>query len=159
LAWLLQKTLLVLHQGELSTGEKPLQVTTNQKERPVQRKRVPFWLKRALRLSLLDSGTLRCLLKKTSLKTVKVSAHDIPVTRPKINLVPDTGLVKRGNDSMKVEEVLAKLEKHEAECNLRYQRIEERLDEHKSSLSALDVKLWALAVLIIIAPFVQKFLG
>lgn len=136
-----------------------MQVTTNQKERPVQRKRVPFWLKRALRLNLLDLGTLRCLLKKTNLKTVKVSAHDIPVTRPKINLVPDTGLVKRGDEYMEVREVLAKLEKHEAECNLRYQRIEERLAEHKSALSALDVKLWALAVLIIIAPFVQKFLG
>ncbi len=81
------------------------------------------------------------------------------MTRPKINLVPDTGLVKRGDGYMEVKEVLAKLEKHEAECNLRYQRIEERLTEHKSALSALDVKLWALAVLIIIAPFVQKFLG
>ena len=55
--------------------------------------------------------------------------------------------------------VLSKLEKHEAECNLRYQRIEERLDDHKSSLKALDVKLWALAVLILIALFVQRFLG
>ena len=30
---------------------------------------------------------------------------------------------------MKVTEVLAKLEKHEAECNLRYKRIEEKLGE------------------------------
>ena len=81
------------------------------------------------------------------------------MTPQKINLVPDTGLVKRGDEYMEVKEVLAKLEKHEAECNLRYQRIEERLAEHKSALSALDVKLWALAVLIIIAHFVQKFLG
>ncbi len=81
------------------------------------------------------------------------------MTRRKTNLAPDTGRAKRGEDWMTVKEVLSKLEKHEAECNLRYQRIEERLDEHKSSLSALDVKLWALAVLIIIAPFVQKFLG
>ena len=136
-----------------------MQVTTNQKERPVQRKRVPFWLKRALRLNLLDSGTLRCLLKKTNLKTVKVSAHDIPVTRPKINLVPDTGLVKRGNERMKVVDVLSKLEKHEAECNLRYQRIEEKLTENKSALKAFDLKLWGLAVLILIAPFVGKLMG
>ena len=81
------------------------------------------------------------------------------MTRLKTNSVPDIGPVKRGEALMKVEEVLAKLEKHEAECNLRYQRIEERLDDHKSSLKALDVKLWALAVLILIAPFVQKFLG
>jgi hypothetical protein len=60
---------------------------------------------------------------------------------------------------MKVEDVLAKLEKHEAECTLRYQQIEQRLEDHKSSLKALDVKLWALAVLILIAPFVQKILG
>jgi len=78
------------------------------------------------------------------------------VIRQKINLAPDIGLVRRGKRLMKVEEVLAKLEKHEAECNLRYQRIEERLEDHKSSLKSLDVKLWALAVLILIAPFVQK---
>ena len=60
---------------------------------------------------------------------------------------------------MKVEEVLAKLEKHEAECNLRYKRIDEKLDEHKAALKGLDYKIWGLAVLIIIAPFVQKFLG
>jgi len=78
------------------------------------------------------------------------------VIRQKINLAPDIGLVRRGERLMKVEEVLAKLEKHEAECNLRYQRIEERLEDHKSSLKSLDVKLWALAVLILIAPFVQK---
>jgi len=57
---------------------------------------------------------------------------------------------------MEVKEVLAKLEKHEAECNLRYKRIEERMEDHKSSLKTLDVKLWALAILILIAPFVQK---
>ena len=79
--------------------------------------------------------------------------------RQKISFLLGTGVVKRGEGLMKVEEVLAKLEKHEAECNLRYQRIEERLDDHKSSLKALDVKLWALAVLILIAPFVQRFLG
>ncbi len=79
--------------------------------------------------------------------------------RQKTNFLLGIGVVRRGEAWMRVEEVLAKLEKHEAECNLRYQRIEERLDDHKSSLKALDVKLWALAVLILIAPFVQKFLG
>ena len=79
--------------------------------------------------------------------------------RQKINFLPVIGVVRRGEAWMKLEEVLARLEKHEAECNLRYTRIEERLDEHKSTLKALDAKLWALAVLILIAPFVQKFLG
>ena len=51
------------------------------------------------------------------------------------------------------------LEKHVEQCDLRYERIEERLDAHKTSLSALDGKLWALAVLIMIAPFVQKIIS
>lgn len=81
------------------------------------------------------------------------------MTRQKTSSVPDTGLVKLGEDAMKVEEVLAKLEKHEAECNLRYKNIEQRLDDQKETLKGLDYKIWGLAVLIIIAPFVQKFLG
>lgn len=81
------------------------------------------------------------------------------MTPQKINLVPDTGLAKRGNERMKVVDVLSKLEKHEAECNLRYQRIEEKLTENKSALKAFDLKLWGLAVLILIAPFVGKLMG
>lgn len=82
------------------------------------------------------------------------------MTRQKINFQPDIGLVKRGDGDgeveMKVVEVLSQLEKHEAECNLRYKRIEERMEDHKSALKTLDVKLWALAILILIAPLVQK---
>ena len=65
----------------------------------------------------------------------------------------------RDGDMMKVTEVLAKLEKHEAECNLRYKRIEEKLGEQKLSMKALGLKIWGLAVLIIIAPMVHKFLS
>lgn len=60
---------------------------------------------------------------------------------------------------MKILDVLGKLEKHEAECNLRYQRIEEKMLENKSALKAFDLKLWGLAVLILIAPFVGKLMG
>jgi hypothetical protein len=60
---------------------------------------------------------------------------------------------------MRVEEVLSKLEKHEAECNLRYTRIEERLDDHKNNLKSLDIKLWGLAVLIVVSPLVHKLWG
>jgi len=49
---------------------------------------------------------------------------------------------------MRVEEVLSRLEKHEAECNLRYKRIEERLDDQKDmvsknsdALTRLDMKI------------------
>lgn len=64
---------------------------------------------------------------------------------------------------MKVEEVLSRLEKHEAECNLRYKRIEERLDDQKDmvlknseALTRLDMKIWGLAILIIVSPFAAK---
>lgn len=100
--------------------------------------------------------TPKWLSKKINLKTEKVFVPVINAIRQKTNFQPDTGLVKHGEDRMEVKEVLAKLEKHEAECNLRYKRIEERMEDHKSSLKTLDVKLWALAILILIAPFVQK---
>lgn len=138
---------------------KPLQDIINPSELPENQRKVRFWPKKALKLSWFGLGTKTCLSKKTNRDVEKILERVTRVTPQKINLVPDTGLVKRGDEYMEVKEVLAKLEKHEAECNLRYQRIEERLAEHKSALSALDVKLWALAVLIIIAPFVQKFLG
>lgn len=64
---------------------------------------------------------------------------------------------------MRVEEVLSRLEKHEAECNLRYKRIEERLDDQKEmvlktseAMTRLDMKIWGLAILIIVSPFVAK---
>ena len=65
----------------------------------------------------------------------------------------------RDGGMMEVTEVLAKLEKHEAECTLRYKRIEEQLNEQKLSIKALDIKIWGLAILIIIAPLVHKFLS
>ncbi len=80
------------------------------------------------------------------------------MTPRKTNLVPDTGLAKRGNERMKIVDVLARLEKHEAECNLRYQRIEEKLTDNKDALKSFDIKLWGLAVLILIAPFVGKLM-
>ena len=67
---------------------------------------------------------------------------------------------------MEVQDILAKLEKHEAECNLRYARIEERLEDQKdlisknsASLERLDLKIWGIAVLIVVTPFVTKLLG
>jgi|TARA_R110000803_G_scaffold80488_1_gene146333 hypothetical protein len=68
-------------------------------------------------------------------------------------------LVSHNRDFMKIAEVLSKLEKHEAECDLRYKRIEEKLGEQKISMKSLDLKIWGLAVLIIIAPMVHKFLS
>ena len=56
-------------------------------------------------------------------------------------------------------EIWASLEKHEAECTLRYQRIEEKLADQKNSLKGLDLKIWGLAVLIVIAPVIQQVLS
>ena len=66
---------------------------------------------------------------------------------------------------MDVKEVLAgqgltaRLEKHEAECALRYARIEERLEDQKDSLRRLDLKIWGIALLIITTPFINKLVG
>ena len=58
-----------------------------------------------------------------------------------------------------VEDLFSRLEKHEAECTLRYKRIEERLNDQKETLKNLDYKIWGIGVLVVIAPFVGKFLG
>ena len=55
---------------------------------------------------------------------------------------------------MRIIDVLAKIEKHEAD-----QCIDEKLSDQKLSLKSLDLKIWGLAVLIIIAPIVHKFLS
>ena len=66
---------------------------------------------------------------------------------------------------MDVKEVLsgqgltARLEKHEAECALRYARIEERLDNQRKSLDRLDIKIWGIALLIITTPVINRFVG
>ena len=147
---------------KLSTGVKPFPVSTNPKEPPVKERKAPFWQKKAVKLNWSGLAIPKCPLKKISQRIERVFEPVINVTRQKINFQPDIGLVKRGDGDgdgeveMKVVEVLSQLEKHEAECNLRYKRIEERMEDHKSALKTLDVKLWALAILILIAPLVQK---
>jgi len=144
---------------ELNTGARLLQVTTNPKGLPALIKKARYWRKKGIKLNWFGLETLRCRLKRTNQVGVKAFVRGTLVKRQKTNSAQGTGLAKHGDNYMKVEEVLVKLEKHEAECNLRYKAIEERLEDHKSSLKSLDIKLWALAVLILIAPFVQKFLG
>jgi len=60
---------------------------------------------------------------------------------------------------MKALDVLKELEKHEAECLLRYKNIEEKLNDQKSTLKLLDVKVWGVAVLVLVTPFAAKLLG
>jgi|TARA_B100000900_G_C20584850_1_gene719091 hypothetical protein len=51
----------------------------------------------------------------------------------------------------KTDELLARLEKHEGECALRYKSIDERLENQDKVLKGLDMKLWGLAGLILAA--------
>jgi len=61
-------------------------------------------------------------------------------------------------ETLTTEQVMQELAKHEAECTLRYKRIEEILGDQKSQLKGLDIRMWGLAVLIIGAAAVQKLL-
>jgi|TARA_B110000977_G_C10649770_1_gene327497 hypothetical protein len=133
--------------------------TTSLKKLRESQKRAQSLPKKGTKLSWFALVIQKCLSKKTSPLDVLVLEPDTNAIRPKTNLAPDTGPVKHGDEEMKILELLAKLEKHEAECDLRYQRIEEKLSDQKSSLKAFDLKLWGLAVLILIAPFVGKLLG
>ena len=52
--------------------------------------------------------------------------------------------------------VLSKLEKHEAECLIRYQHIEERLKEQNEKLKGLDKKIYGIGILIIVVAGLEK---
>jgi len=128
---------------------KPLQDITSPKERRVRRRKAQFLLKKDLRSNWLDSVIRRCLSKKPSPEGVRTFELGTRVIPQKTNLRPDTGHVRRGK--MKVEEVLKLLEKHEAECNERYQKIDKQLDK-------LDMRLWGIALLIIATAVAGKLL-
>jgi len=52
--------------------------------------------------------------------------------------------------------MLSKLEKHEAECLLRYKHIEERLKEQNEKLKDLDKKIYGIGILIIVVAGLEK---
>ena len=55
-----------------------------------------------------------------------------------------------------VSQVIEQLNVHEAECTLRYQRIEEKLEENRAAIAKFDIKIWGLAILIIGTAIAQK---
>lgn len=59
---------------------------------------------------------------------------------------------------LRAKDVLLLLEKHELECNLRYERIEERLEDQKVFLEKLDMRMWGIAALIIATFLAEKLL-
>ncbi len=52
--------------------------------------------------------------------------------------------------------MLSKLEKHEAECLIRYQHIEERLKEQNEKLKDLDKKIYGVGILIVVVAGLEK---
>jgi len=136
-----------------------LQDITNQNVLPVKQRKALFSLRKALTLSSFASAIRTWQLKKISQDVEKTLERVTRATQQKTSSVPVTGLAKLGEEEMRVEDVLAKLEKHEAECNLRYQRVEEKLTEQKKTLDGLDLKIWGLGILIIVTPIIHKFLG
>ena len=52
---------------------------------------------------------------------------------------------------MKADDVLKLLEKHEEECNRRYDYIQKQLDK-------LDMRLWGIAALIIATAIANRFI-
>jgi hypothetical protein len=128
---------------------KPLQGTTNQKERPERRKKALFSPRKGRRLNSSALETLICLLKKRSPEGVKTFELGTRVIPQKINLRPDIGPARHGD--MKVEEVLKLLEKHEKECNERYKKIDRQLER-------FDVRLWGIALLILATSIAGEFI-
>ena len=136
-----------------------MQDITNQSVHLGNQRKVRSSLKKSRKLNWFASAIRTWQLKKISRDVEKTLERVIRATPPKTSSVPVTGPAKLGEEEMRVEDVLAKLEKHEAECNLRYQHIEEKLTEQKKSLDGLDYKIWGLGVLIVVTPLIHKFLG
>ena len=131
---------------------------TSPKEHQTDQRNLLSLLKRVIRLNWLDSAIQTCLLKKTNQAVEKVLERVTVVTPRKISFPQGTGPVKHG-DNMSPEDVLAKLANHEEKCDLRYQRIEERLDEQRADLKWLQKAMWGMVLMIFIAPLIHKLWG
>jgi len=64
-----------------------------------------------------------------------------------------------------VKDLLSRLEKHEAECSLRYERIEEKLAENSDAFEKMEKKidkfdgrLWAIVIAVFLGPAITIFL-
>ncbi len=135
-----------------------LRALTNPSALPVRPRKALFSLRKALILSWSGLAIQTCQLKKTNRGVERILGRGTVVIPRKINFQPDTGHVKHGDD-MSPEEVLAKLAHHEEKCDLRYQRIEDRLDDHKEELKWLRKMMWALIIAIMASPWIQRLWG
>jgi hypothetical protein len=65
-------------------------------------------------------------------------------------------MTPKPTQKLNITQVMNELAMHEAECNFRYKRIEERLDDQKDQLKGLDIRMWGLAVLIVGVAIAQR---
>ena len=133
--------------------------TTNQKGLQTKQRKVRSWPKKDPKSSSSVSETQTWPSKKSNRPVAKASERGTRVVRRVTSSAQDIGLARRGEVSMRVEDVLSRLEKHEAECNLRYSRIEEKLSEQNKTLAGMDIRIWGIAILILITPLVHKVWG
>lgn len=59
---------------------------------------------------------------------------------------------------LEAKDVLLLLEHHEAECNLRYEAINEKLSTQSDTLKVLDNRMWGIAALIVATFLAEKLL-
>jgi hypothetical protein len=127
--------------------------------------------KREAKSNLSDLAIQIWKSKRTSRAAGVTFERDITVPQPKTSSVRATGAAKRGSkkelDSSRLtmKDLLGRLEKHEAECSLRYQRIEEKLAESREAMDAMDKKidrfdgrLWAIILAVFLGPVITLFL-
>lgn len=59
---------------------------------------------------------------------------------------------------LRAKDVLLLLERHEAECSLRYEAINEKLADQKAALKTLDMRMWGIAALIVATAVAERFM-
>lgn len=66
-------------------------------------------------------------------------------------------VLESADSELKAKDVLLLLERHEAECSLRYESINEKLADQKAALKTLDMRMWGIAALIVATAVAERF--
>ena len=78
------------------------------------------------------------------------------VMAAKMHKVQEVALKLEDKD-LAAKDVLLLLAEHENECNIRYERIEEKLTDQKTFLEKLDMRMWGIAALIVATAIAERF--
>jgi hypothetical protein len=62
------------------------------------------------------------------------------------------------DEELRAKDVLLLLERHESECNIRYEAINEKLSSQSETLKTLDNRMWGIAALIVATFLAEKLL-